>query len=130
MIFSMDDTKAMALLDQLKLAHESQAVTINNLRLFLEKGIIDPSVAEELTKALDDGTDKIADIKILPEVQQDYSFNIAAEIILPELNTLTLKTPIWIPAETYRSDDMRELGLMLDSITIHYTPKDAPGNSL
>jgi len=63
MIFNMGDTKVMTLLEQLKLAHESQAVAINNLRLFLEKGIINPSIADELTKALEDGTDKIASIK-------------------------------------------------------------------
>ncbi|MBN2568795.1 MAG: hypothetical protein JXB42_05135 [Deltaproteobacteria bacterium] len=63
MIFSMDDTMAMTLLEQLKLAHESQAVAINNLRLFLEKGTVDPSIADELAKALEDGTDKIASIK-------------------------------------------------------------------
>lgn len=63
MIFDMNDMKAMALLKNLKLAHESQAVAVKTLLAFLENGSRDMNLAERLTKDMEDGTNKIADIQ-------------------------------------------------------------------
>lgn len=59
----MNDMKAMALLEYIKLAHESQAVAVKTLLALVEKGSGDINAAETLTRDMEDGACRIADIQ-------------------------------------------------------------------
>lgn len=63
MILDMNNQEAMALLEQLKLAHESQSAIIKAISALNEGGHVDILVAEKLMQNMVNGTNKIADLQ-------------------------------------------------------------------
>jgi hypothetical protein len=60
----------------------------------------------------------IGEFKVASESKQTFSFTIPKHILINGFNELTLITPAWKPSDVLGVIDQRELGIMLDSITL------------
>jgi hypothetical protein len=63
---------------------------------------------------------KIGEMTIVPESLQTFTFSVPSEALSTGSNLLTIKTPGWRPSDTMRSSDKRDLGIMLDSLRLHF----------
>ena len=63
---------------------------------------------------------RIGEFEAKPEVMNEYSVEVPEGIIFEGFNELKLAVWPWRPADVGKSSDKRELGILLDSITINY----------
>ncbi len=63
---------------------------------------------------------KIGEIKVPPVSRKRFVLEVPDEILVTGFNDLMFKTPTWRPSDFLSSTDNRELGILLESITLHY----------
>ncbi len=72
--------------------------------------------------------EKLGGISITPNSARTYRFDVPSEILEIGANELRFVTPTWRPCDYFRTTDKRELGIMLNSITLHYIDRSDEGN--
>ena len=63
---------------------------------------------------------KIGEIKVPPVSRKCFVLEVPDEILFTGFNDLMFKTPTWRPSDFLSSTDNRELGILLESIALHY----------
>ena len=68
--------------------------------------------------------EELGEISITPNSAETYRFDVPSEALEIGANVLRFVTPTWRPCDYFRTTDRRELGIMLDSITLHYVDRN------
>jgi hypothetical protein len=68
--------------------------------------------------------EELGEISISPNSAETYCFDVPNEVVEIGANELRFVTPTWRPCDYFRTTDRRELGIMLNSIALHYIQRD------